>query len=217
MDTTRVGRIAARWTTELAVVFVGVYGAFALSEWEEDREQAERADQVRAALIEEIRGIQKNTSWVARSFPGALSEMQSKMEQGETPPLAPMIEPIGFRTHVWESTMASGGLGLFDVETFYDISEFYNLLNAGFEQLAQLRELSETMLVPRLGEPPAHFYEAADSGRAVRLRPEYVWYVQGMQRTQSLARCITVIGDSVLIGLGATPDTTLGPLSPADC
>ena len=35
----RVARIVARWTTELVVVFVGVYAAFAVAEWDEARER----------------------------------------------------------------------------------------------------------------------------------------------------------------------------------
>ena len=213
----RVTRIAARWTTELVVVFVGVYGAFALSEWEEDRERERRAAQVKAALVEEIEGIQHNTRRVALQGPVRMQQMDSAMRAGATPPLEPMMEAIGFRTHVWEATLASGEHRLLDVATFYRVSDFYNLLNAGFEQLAQLRELSQTMILPALDEDPARFYEPAGQHGAVRLRPQYQWYSAGHWRTVSIARCVTVLGDSLLLQLGAVPDTTAPPLSAQDC
>lgn len=214
---TRAVRIAARWTTELVVVFVGVYGAFALSEWEEDRERADRASQVKAALAEEIRGIQGNTRRVALHAPGMLEQMDSAMSAGVPVPLEPMMEAIGFRMHVWEGTLASGGLGLLDVETFYHVSEFYNELNKGFVQLAQMRELSETMLLPLLDQPPSIFYEPAAADGSLRLKPQYRWYMDGTRRTAFIARCVTVMGDSLLIELGAAPDSAAPQLLADDC
>lgn len=216
-STRRIGSVIARWTIELAVVFVGVYGAFALSEWEEDRERAQRAAQVRTALIEEIRGIQYNTRNAALTIQGMVARMDTAMRAGTTPPLQPMMEAIGFRTHVWDATMASGELGLLDVETFYDVSEFYNELNAGFMQLEQLRELSQSMLLPALDQPAASFYEPTGSGAALRLRPQWRWYLYGIGRTGRIARCVTVMGDSVLLRLGAEPDTTAPRMTADEC
>jgi hypothetical protein len=213
----RVARIAARWTTELAVVFVGVYGAFALAEWEEDREREERAAQIRGALIQEIRGIQEETRNGVFYMGLALSQLDSAMKAGMTPRLQPEMQPIGFRTHVWDATLASGELGLLDVETFYEVSEFYNRLNAGLEQLRQIQELSKTMLLPVLDEPAANLYEAADSAGRVRLRPQYRWYVEGLGRTRAIARCVTVLGDTLLLHLGAAIDTSLPPMPAEGC
>lgn len=214
----RVGRTVARWTIELVVVFVGVYAAFALGEWEEERERDRRARQVRDALAEEIRGIQQNTRGVAETMPRMLRQMDSAMAAGETPRLQPMLEPIRVESHVWDATVQSGGLGLLDVETFYTVSEFYNLLNAGFVQLEQLRGLSEQVLVPNLGAAPDEFYETADDPPgSVRLRPKYGWYGRGMWRLARLARCITAYGDTALFRLGAQPDSSATPVSGDDC
>ena len=156
---TRIGRMVARWTTELLVVFVGVYAAFAVQEWDEEREHEERARQVRAALAEEIRDVQINSYRFALQLPGYLAGIDSALAAGEAVRPEPQMEAIGFRPHVWEATLASGGIALLDVRTFYDLSRFYNELNAGFEQLRQLRALSEAQLLPRLNDPPESFVE----------------------------------------------------------
>ena len=52
----RVGR----WTAELLLVFVGVYGAFWLNNYQQHRQDAERRDQILASLEQQLsKGIRK--------------------------------------------------------------------------------------------------------------------------------------------------------------
>jgi hypothetical protein len=195
------GRFLLRLTLELLVVFIGVYAAFALSEHRAQRESAERRDQLQLALIREIEGVTENTRRAAESAPRGLAALDSMIAAGERPPLQPMLEPVRFESHMWEATLQSGGLELFPVPLVYRMSEFYNHLNMGFEQLAQLRSLSETVLVPHLGEGPDEFYDPATG----RLRPKYHWYPQGIRNLGSVAAQITEAGDALLDELrGAT-------------
>lgn len=187
-----IGRLAL----ELAIVFVGVYAAFALSEYENQREASRRREQLRAALVSEIRDITSNTRQVATVLPGQLARFDSAVAAGDRPDLEPWIEPIRVQPHMWQATLESGALDIFDVQTVYNISQFYNELNAGFEQLAQLRELSETVLIPELGRGSDEFYDASN-----RLRPKYRWYRDGLGRLSRLAASITAQGDSVASAL----------------
>ncbi len=215
--TAPLGRLLGRWTTELLVVFVGVYGAFALAQWEENRDRSARATQVRAALIEEIRDVQSNTHRVAVWAPQYLAQLDSALARGTAVVPQLWLEPVNFQPHVWNATLTSGALDLFDVETFLEVSQFYNLLTAGFEQIGQLRTLSESQLLPRLGEPPSTFYQSAGTPPALRFKPEYEWYPASMGRLATLARCITVEGDSALAQLGAAPDPTYAGLPTTGC
>ena len=43
---------------------------------------------------------------------------------------------------MWEAALRAGGLDLFDVPTFWRISKFYNSVNQGIAQFAQLRDLT---------------------------------------------------------------------------
>jgi hypothetical protein len=184
---------------ELVVVFIGVYAAFALSEYESRRDATERRHQLQAALVSEIRDIASNTRRVAEALPPQLARFDSAVAAGARPPLQPWIEPIRVQTHMWEATLQSGPLDIFDVPTVYAISQFYNELNAGFEQLAQLRALSEAVLIPELGGGSDEFYDSAN-----QLRPKYTWYRDGLGRLSRLAGEITVQGDSLVALLSTT-------------
>jgi hypothetical protein len=72
-------------------------------------------------------------------------------------------------------------------------------LNAGFEQLLQLRQLSETVLIPNLGRGDDEFYDP----RTGRLQPKYGWYRDGLERLSYIAASITAHGDSLAGALKA--------------
>lgn len=188
--------LAIRLGLELVVVFIGVYAAFALSQYESRREAATRREQLQRALAREIEDITSNTRRVARELPVLLARFDSAAAAGARPALQPWIEPVHVQTHMWEATLQSGALDFFEVPTVYRISEFYNELNAGFEQLSQLRELSETVLIPALGLGSDEFYDAKN-----RLRSKYTWYREGLERLARLAANITIRGDSLVAAL----------------
>jgi hypothetical protein len=199
-------RAFLRLALELLVVFIGVSAAFAMSEYEKRRDAADRRHQLQLALVSEIEDITSNTRRVAEASPVMMARFDSLVAAGARPPLDPMIEPVRVDTHMWEATLQSGGLDLFDVPTVHRLSQFYNQLNAGFEQLDQLRTLSETVLIPNLGLGAEEFYDPADG----QLRPKYQWYRSGMQRLGYLAITITAMGDSLArdLGTASRPGTT---------
>lgn len=178
---------------ELLVVFIGVYAAFALSQYQTRRTSAERRRQIQEALVREITDLTSNTRRVAQTLPGELAQFDSAVHQGRRPALRPWIEPVRVETHMWDATLQSGALDLFDIPTVYKLSQFYNELNAGFEQLGQLRSLSESVLIPNLERESSEFYEP--DGR--HLRPKYQWYRDGLGRLSTLAASITALGDGL--------------------
>ncbi|MBD3337057.1 MAG: hypothetical protein GF355_16200 [Candidatus Eisenbacteria bacterium] len=179
------------WGIELIIVFVGVYAAFALSEHQQQQRAQEHREQIRQALVREIESITVRTGRAAVEIPRLIAQFDSSMAAGEMPPLIPLIEPLRVRAHLWEATLESGGLNLLDVPTLYRISEFYNSLNAGFEQQNQLRGLSERVLIPNLGKDKDEFYDPSTR----RLRPKYSWYLDGLRRISRLAAETTQLGE----------------------
>jgi hypothetical protein len=191
---------------ELLIVFVGVYAAFALSQYEARREAAERRHQLQDALVREISDLTSNTRRVAQQLPIELAHFDSAAAAGRHPVLQPWIEPVRVQTHMWQATLQSGALDLFDIPTVYRLSQFYNELNAGFEQLAQLRSLSESVLIPNLERGTSEFYEP--DGR--HLRPKYQWYRAGLGHLAVLSASITALGDSLTNQL-ASQQTRVAP------
>lgn len=188
--------LLARLGLELLVVFIGVYMAFVLSEYEGRRDAMTRRNQIQSALVREIQGITSNTRRVATQLPRILADFDSAVAAGTRPALEPWIEPVRVQTHMWQATLQSGAIDLFDVPTVSSLSEFYNELNAGFEQLSQLRDLSETVLIPTLGQSSDEFYDPVNN-----LRPKYQWYPDGLERLSRLAASITAHGDSLVAAL----------------
>ena len=195
----RLSRYVLKLVFELAVIFIGVYAAFAVESYQREREVQVRRQQLEAALVREIEGITQNTRNAALGVGRLLAAYDSAWTAGGTPALQPMIEPIRFQAHMWEATLESGGLELLDVPTVYRLSEFYNELNAGFEQLEQLRQLSETMLLPQLEHGAVSFYDPATG----RLRPQYWWYTEGLRNLRGHAEQITALGDSLVADLNS--------------
>lgn len=178
-------------------MFLGVFAAFQLSEYREGQEEKIHRAQMQRALVQEIEEITIRTRRAATQTPRLIAYYDSSIAAGAMPPLQPLIEPISVRSHMWEAALESGGLNLLDVPTLYRISEFYNALNAGFEQLAQLRHLSETVLIPNLEKGPDEFYDPENA----TLRPKYQWYLQGLRNVADLAGGITDIGDELVADL----------------
>jgi hypothetical protein len=182
---------------ELVVVFIGVYSASAISDYQKRKQDDARRHQIRQALIAEITGITSKTRQAARGVRGALIEYDTLIKLKRFPPLQPYMEPVRFQTHMWDATLQSGALELFDVPTVYRISEFYNQLNDGFEQLTQLRNLSEQFLLPTMDAPRSEFYDLTTG----RLRGKYRWYFSAQRELMSLAEDITQKGDSLVAQL----------------
>src|SRR5262245_51838559 len=152
-------RSALRLVLELVIVFVGVYMAAAFSKYQQRRVDDVRRQQVRDALIREITDVTNHTRRAASDIAMGLAQYDTLVKLKRFPPLQPYLEPVRFQSHIWQSTLQSGGLELFEPATVYRLSEFYNELNNGFEQLQQMRRLSEQMLVPMLDAGPAEFYD----------------------------------------------------------
>ncbi|HEX7051089.1 MAG TPA: hypothetical protein VF188_12850 [Longimicrobiales bacterium] len=191
---------AVRLAFELLVVFIGVYAASALAEYEQERARAERRHQVRLALIREIEGLTANTRTAAENLGRLLADYDSLTVAGIRPPLDQLVwlEPVRIQPHVWEATLQGGALELLDVSTIYRLSEFYNEFNLGLAQIEQLRESTQRLLLPNSGRGPDAFYDASGE-----LRPAYAWHVSGLRRLQALAASITERGTDLVAELRA--------------
>lgn len=189
-----IRRSLARIVIEIVVAFIGVYAAFALSAYHESRDADARKRQVRLALSDEIADITRNTAMAAKGTGQALAYYDSAWKAGGRPLPQPMLEASRFDTHMWNATLQSGGLNLMDVPTFYRISGFYNELGMGFEQLNQLRTLSETVLLPNSEKGPDEFYEP----HSTKVRPKYQWYFSGLKRLNAIATELTASGDTLV-------------------
>jgi hypothetical protein len=184
---------------ELVVVFVGVYAAFALTAWDQGRQNADKREHLRQALLAEVRG----TNVIAHGSQAALQQLLGQFEasrlRGEHPVPRPMLSETRVDPNVWNATVAAGGINLIDVETFVQLARYYNGVQAGLESNQTLKRLSETQLIPHQGDPPASFYVPGTN----ELRPEYTWYPAVLQQLEAVSGIVAARGDSLIARLAA--------------
>src|SRR6266853_2575335 len=80
-----------RWAAELLLVFVGVYAAFWLNNYQQRQQDADRRDQILASLEQLLReGIESNKISRAKEQQQA-AEFRRALDAGEMPPLPPFV------------------------------------------------------------------------------------------------------------------------------
>src|SRR6184192_2564281 len=79
------------WVAELVLVFVGVYAAFWLSNYQQHRQDVERRDRILASIEQMLReGIESGKINRAKEERQA-AEFQRALDAGEMPPLHPFV------------------------------------------------------------------------------------------------------------------------------
>jgi hypothetical protein len=188
---------------QLIVVFLGVYSASWVAERRVEQERSARRAQLHRALVAEVRSVTEGAKGAAAGTGRLLALYDSAWGVGGQPRLMaePLMDPVRVTAHMWNATVASGGLELLDVSTFYQLSRFHNELAGGFDQLAQLRSLAETQLIPLADAPASAFYDPVTG----QLRRQYGWYPTGLRSVHALARRLASRGDSLVAVLERTP------------
>src|SRR6187200_935269 len=80
-----------RWTAELVLVFVGVYAAFWLNNYQQRQQDAERRDRILASIEQLLQqGIESGKINRAKQERRA-AEFQRALDAGEMPPLQPFV------------------------------------------------------------------------------------------------------------------------------
>ena len=179
-----------KYFIELIIVFFGVYGAFLLNEYNLESQNQIKREQISEGLIKEITDVVNRTDRVSKILPQIINYYDSLIAVGGMPSLEPRIEPVKVESHMWKASLESGVIDLFEVPLIFKISEFYNELNSGLEQINQLRILSETILIPNLNKPKSEFYNI----KTGKLKEKYFWYFAGLKNLTTIAERISAKG-----------------------
>lgn len=146
----RVGR----WTAELLLVFVGVYGAFWLSNYQQHRQDAERRDQILTSLEQQLgEGIESGKINRAKQEQKA-AEFRRALDGGEIPPLQPFVFTTDYSPTDWATMLQSGGVQLLDVQTLMAVRNDESVIRWGLSRMAWYQKLSDELIVPN---GPGHF------------------------------------------------------------
>ena len=150
-----------RWTAELVLVFVGVYGAFWLNNYQQHRQDAERRDLILASLGEQLRkGIESGKINRAKQEQKA-AEFRRALDAGEMPPLEPFVFTTDYSPTDWATMLQSGGVQLLDVQTLMAVRNDESVIRWGLSRMAWYQKLSDELIVPNLDQDISFFYDPA--------------------------------------------------------
>jgi hypothetical protein len=157
---TRAGRSVA----ELVLVFVGVYAAFWLSNYQQHRQGAEQRDRILASIEQTLRqGIESGKINRAKQEREA-AEFQSALDVGEMPPLQPFV---------FTTDYSPGDFATRDE----------SVIRWGLSRMARYQKLSDELIVPNLDQDISFFYDPATR----KLRKRFEIYPEALQATVKFA------------------------------
>jgi hypothetical protein len=162
---------------------VGVYAAFLLNSYYDERKEAQRRAQLVDWLIEDYSRMLSDLRKDAASLRQENDNFKTEVAAGRTP------QP---NVLVWASTdydptektmlLGSGALNLLKVPTLRQLTTVEQLLRQSVFILRHDQQLSDTLILPHLGETPSPFFDPATK----QLRPEYAWYQAFFEREIAL-------------------------------
>jgi hypothetical protein len=165
-----------RWTAELVLVFVGVYAAFWLNNYQQHRQDAERRDQILASLEQQLReGIESGKINRAKQEREA-TEFQHALNAGEMPPLRPFVFTTDYSPSDWATMLQSGGVQLIDVQTLMAVRNDESVIRWGLSRMAWYQKLSDELIVPNLDQDISFFYDPATK----KLRKRFEIYPEAL-------------------------------------
>jgi hypothetical protein len=149
------------WIAELILVFVGVYAAFWLTNYQQHRQDADRRDQILASLEQQLReGIESGKINRANQERTA-AEFQRALDGGEMPPLRPFVFTTDYSPTDWATILQSGGVQLLDVQTLIAVRNDESVIRWGLSRMAWYQKLSDELIVPNLDQDISFFYDPA--------------------------------------------------------
>src|SRR6266481_330394 len=175
----RVGR----WLAELILVFVGVYAAFWLNNYQQHQQEAKRRDQILASLEQEfLRGIESGKIIGAKQERQA-AEFRRALDAGEMPPLRPFVFTTDYSPGDIATLLQSGGVELLEVETLMTLRQLESVIRWGLSDMQRYQKLSDELIVPNLDQDISFFYDPANK----KLRRRFEIYPQALEATARFA------------------------------
>src|SRR5438094_5373872 len=149
------------WVAELVLVFVGVYAAFWLNNYQQHQQDAERRDRILASIEQTLReGIESGKIAEAREERQA-AEFRRALDAGEMPPLHPFVFTTDYSPGDIATLLQSGGVQLLDVKTLMALRELESVIRWGLSDIQRYQRLSDELIVPNVDQDTSFFYDPA--------------------------------------------------------
>src|SRR5712671_3153560 len=173
----RFGRFG-RWVAELVLVFVGVYAAFWLSNYQQHRQDAERRDRILAYIEQTLsEGIESSKANRAKEQEPEAAEFRRALDAGEMPPVRPFVFITDYSPSDLATMLQSGGVQLFDVQTLKALRSDESVIRGGLARMARYQRLRDDLLAPNLDQDISFFYDPATK----KLRKQFEIYPKALE------------------------------------
>ena len=171
-----------RWIAELILVFVGVYAAFWLSNYQQHQQDAQRRDQILGFIEQTLNeGIDSSKINRAKEQEPEAAEFRRALEAGEMPPLRPFVFITDYSPSDLATMLQSGGVQLLDVQTLRALRSDESVIRWGLQRMARYQKLSDDLIVPNLGQDISFFYDPATK----KLRKQFEIYPKALDERVS--------------------------------
>jgi hypothetical protein len=178
-STTRDSRSSrvGHWVAELVLVFLGVYTAFWLSNYQQDRQNAKRRDQLLAQLELETNQQIEGCKREAVKNETRLTELRRALDAGEMPHLGPITIETDYSATDTATLLQAGGFDLLDIKTISALRRADRTFRSGLNRVEHIQKLSDEMIFPNLDQETSFFYDPATK----KLRNRFAAYPLALQ------------------------------------
>ena len=167
-----------RWVAELVLVFVGVYTAFWLSNYQQHRQDFERRDRILAYIEQTLsEGIESSKVNRAKEQEPEAAEFRRALDAGEMPPVRPFVFTTDYSPSDLATMLQSGGVQLFDVQTLKALRSDESVIRWGLARMARYQKLSDELIVPNLNQDISFFYDTTTR----KLRKQFEIYPKALE------------------------------------
>ena len=171
-----------RWLAELILVFVGVYAAFWLNNYQQHREQIQRRDQILAYLAQRLQDGIDSAKTDGAHEERQVAEFQRALAAGEMPPLRTFAFFTDYNPADIATLLQSGGIELLDIKTLTVLRQMETDVRTDLSTLAHFEKLSDELVAPNLDQDISFFYDPATK----KLRKRFEKYPEGLNATVKL-------------------------------
>ena len=174
----------ARWAAELVLVFIGVYAAFWLNNYQQRQQDAERRDRILASIEQTLReGIESSKINRVEQQEPAAAGFRRAINAGEMPALRPFVFITDYSPSDLATMLQSGGVQLLDLQTLRALRNDESVIRWGLARMARYQKLSDELIVPNLDRDISFFYDPATR----KLRKQFEIYPEALEATVKLA------------------------------
>jgi len=174
----------ARWAAELVLVFVGVYAAFWLNNYQQHQQEAKRRDQILAYLEQRLKDGIESAKTEGAKEDRQVADFQRALAAGEMPPLRPFYFSTDYNPGDIATLLQTGGIELLDVKTLTVLRQLESIIRGDLSKMAHFEKLSDELIAPNRDQDISFFYDPTTK----KLRKRFEDYPEALQMVATFFR-----------------------------